>query len=268
MKTEFLSRVGHELRTPLAGIVGFARLLATRVVPAKQARGWHHEILEQSKRLERIVEMLEFFASSGAGRVPLRPAPLDLRELVHDVAAQWGERLDGTHSLVRRVARDTPSVMGDRRWLGRALDELLDNAVKFSPGGGRVALAVAPVEGGGDVEVSVTDQGKGMTESERAQAFGEFVQGDSSDTRPFAGLGLGLSLVQRVAEGHGGRVACRSEPGKGSKLSILLPVLPISDVDETRPSADRALRGRGVAGRLRKPRAQGRAGAPGGQRPG
>src|SRR5438445_758124 len=82
MKTEFLSRVGHELRTPLAGIVGFARLLATRVVPAKQARGWHHEILEQSKRLERIVEMLEFFASSGAGRVPLRPEPLTVRGLV------------------------------------------------------------------------------------------------------------------------------------------------------------------------------------------
>ena len=261
MKTEFLSRVGHELRTPLAGIVGFAHLLATRVVPAKQARGWHEEILTQSHRLERIVEMLEFFASSGAGRVPLRLDPLDLREVVHDVAARWGERLDGTHPLARRVARGTPSVLGDRPWLGRALDELVDNAVKFSPEGGRVTLTVAPAPGGDEVEISVTDQGKGMTELERAQAFGEFVQGDMSDTRSFGGLGLGLSLVQRVAEGHGGRVLCSSEAGKGSKLSIVLPVPPIGDVDEARSSAARPVRGSRLAGRLRAPRAGGRAGA-------
>jgi PAS domain S-box-containing protein len=266
MKTEFLSRVGHELRTPLAGIVGFARLLATRTVPARQARGWHEDILEQSKRLERIVEMLEFFASLGAGWVPLRPEPVDLRELVHDVASRWGERLDGTHPLVRRVARDTPEVMGDRQWLGRALDELIDNAVKFSPGGGRVAVNVAPVEGADEVEVSVTDQGKGMTELERAQAFGEFVQGDMSDTRSFGGLGLGLSLVQRVAEGHGGRLICKSEAGRGSKLSVLLPVVPINDADEARPSADRALRGARVRGGMRPSRAQGRPGAARGQR--
>ena len=257
MKTEFLSRVGHELRTPLAGIVGFARLLARRVVPPEQARSWHEEILEQSRRLERIVEMLEFFAASGAGWVPLRPEPLDPRELVRDAASRWGERLDGGHPMVRRVARETPAVLGDRQWLGRALDELIDNAVKFSPGGGRVAVTVGPVEGGAEVEVAVTDQGKGMTELERAQAFGEFVQGDSSDTRPFGGLGLGLSLV-----------LCTSEVGKGSKLSVVLPVMPISDQDEARPSGDRAVRDPRPAGRVRPTGAAGGAGAARGPGPG
>jgi PAS domain S-box-containing protein len=227
MKTEFLSRIGHELRTPLTGITGYAELLTRKQVPPDRARQWHEEILKQSRALLRIVQMLEFFASTGAGRVMLRPHTVDLRHVIDDVVTRHGAKLNG-HKLTRRVARGVPKLVADERWLTQSLDELVDNAVKFSPDGGRVVITAATADNG-RVEIAVTDSGKGMTREEQALAFAEFVQGDTSDTRQFGGLGLGLSLVQRVAEAHGGSVSCVSAPGKGSKFSIFLPVLPIED---------------------------------------
>jgi PAS domain S-box-containing protein len=242
MKTEFLSRVGHELRTPLTGIMGYSDMLLRRSVPPERARLWQEEILDSSKRLLRIVEMVEFFASSGAGRVLLRPEPLDVRDVVDTVVGPWSERLAEPHTISRRVADEPLEIVGDRRWLALAVDELVDNAVKFSPGGAEVlVLAARRTSGPGDngasangagarrsstIEISVTDQGMGMTPDERARVFGEFVQGDSSDTRRFGGLGLGLSLVQRVVEGHGGTVQCTSLPGRGSTFTIVLPAAP------------------------------------------
>jgi signal transduction histidine kinase len=224
MKTEFLSRVGHELRTPLTGIMGFSDLMARKSVPPNQARVWHGEILEQSKRLLRVVERLEFFASAGAGRLRLRPDWVDVRVLVDDVVSVWETRLQDPWLISRRVERDLEPVVADRRWVRLAIDELVDNAVKFSPDGGEVVVMARTVRGGRVLEISVTDHGKGMSEQEATVAFGEFVQGDSSDTRRFGGLGLGLSLVQRVVEGHGGSVAWESHPGRGSKFSLLLPI--------------------------------------------
>ena len=253
MKTEFLSRVGHELRTPLTGIMGYAEVLLRRPVVVERAQVYYDEILTSAKRLLRVVEMLEFFASSGAGRVLLRPERLDLRQLIEAVVTPWMER--EPNSINRRVAKRIPYVNGDKRWLALALDELIDNAVKFSPGGPHVmvtaavatarasvdgrlsapmavsslaadSLAVVPV-----VEIGVADRGKGMTPEEQASAFSEFVQGDSSDTRQFGGLGLGLSLVQRVVEGHGGFVKCTSLPGRGSTFTIVLPVPPDTEPD-------------------------------------
>ncbi len=224
MKTEFLSRVGHELRTPLTGIMGFSDLMARKAVPPNQARVWHGEILEQSKRLLRVVERLEFFASAGAGRLRLRPDWVDVRVLIDDVVSLWETRLQDPWLISRRVERDLDPVVADRRWIRLAIDELVDNAVKFSPDGGEVVVMARTVRSGRVLEISVTDHGKGMSEQEAAAAFGEFVQGDSSDTRRFGGLGLGLSLVQRVVEGHGGSVAWESYPGRGSKFSLLLPI--------------------------------------------
>jgi signal transduction histidine kinase len=211
------------------------------------------------------VEMLEFFASSGAGRVLLRPEPLDVQQLLESVVGPWSERLAAPSTIARRIADDIPEINGDRRWLALAIDELIDNAVKFSLGGAQVTVtagvamgrpphepprflgpgASAPsANGPGSVrvlEISVMDRGKGMTPEEQATAFSEFVQGDSSDTRQFGGLGLGLSLVQRVVEGHGGTVRCTSLSGRGSTFTIVLPLPPerepeptLAEIDERR----------------------------------
>jgi len=226
MKRHFLSRVGHELRTPLTPLIGYSQLLAGREIPPERARSVYTSILSSAKRLERIVEMLEFFASLDAGRQVLKAEPVDVRSLVAQVVDRLGPPLEGTvHALAKRVARDTPRVFADPKWLARSIDELVDNAVKFSPAGGRVVISAGPVEGDPTlVEIAVRDSGVGMSPSEVDSAFTEWAQGDESDTRSYGGLGLGLALVQRVAEHHRGRVECATAPGKGSKFSILLPV--------------------------------------------
>ena len=146
MKTEFLSHVGHELRTPLAGVLGHAEILTRRQLPAAQTRVWHEEILKSGKRLERIVEMLEFFASSGAGRVPLRPEQLHVRSLVDDAVTRWQSKFEKPPAITRRVARTIPDVTADRRWLTASIDELIDNAVKFSPNGARITVTATEVD--------------------------------------------------------------------------------------------------------------------------
>lgn len=227
MKRHFLSRVGHELRTPLTPLIGYSQLLAGRELPPERARPVYESILSSAKRLERIVEMLEFFASLDAGRQVLRAEPVDVREVLASVVARRGPALAGTpHTLVKRVARDTPRVNVDGRWLERSIDELVDNAVKFSPAGGRVQVTAGPLDDDPTtVEIAVRDSGVGMSPDEVEAAFLEWAQGDESDTRHFGGLGLGLALVQRVAEHHGGRVVCTTAPGKGARFAILLPAL-------------------------------------------
>ena len=236
MKSEFLSRVGHELRTPLTGILGYSQLLASRDVPEDRARAWHQEILEQSRRLLRTVEMLEFFASAGANRLGLDLAPVNVGSVAADSVERWHAKVTAFHQIVADVDGAIPDVEIDRRWIDLALDELIDNAVKFSPDGGKVVVA-AERSGRGVVRLTVSDQGWGMPPEQVAAAFGEFVQGDPSDTRQFGGLGLGLSLVQRVAEAHGGSVELVSESGQGTRVSVILPT--------GRPSPDRRSPARG-----------------------
>jgi PAS domain S-box-containing protein len=227
MKTEFLSHIGHELRTPLAGVIGFTEILTRRQLSPAKAREVQDDILSSAHQLARIVEMLEFFATTSAGRSPLRPERIDVRGVVDDVVGRWSDRLDGGHPITRRVARNLPQVAADRRWLTKSIDELVDNAVKFSPDGGRVTVTAEPSSNGRrGVEIIVTDHGKGMTADEHARAFSDFTQGDGSDTRSYGGLGLGLAMVKRVAEAHGGHVDVTSEPQKGSRFAIYLPAAP------------------------------------------
>ncbi|MGH9284760.1 MAG: ATP-binding protein, partial [Acidimicrobiales bacterium] len=234
MKTEFLSRVGHELRTPLAPIIGYSQILASRDLPPAKVRELNSSIHQSALRLSRQVRMLEFFASAQAGRSDLRPERVVVRDLLESVVTAWQAKLNGSHTLRRRVARSLPDVSADPRWLAASLDELIDNAVKFSPSGSRISISAEPARSRGrtGVSIMVTDPGIGMTGEQIDRAFGEFTQADESDTRSYGGLGLGLALVKRVIEGHGGRVDCASEPDHGSTLSIFLPGLPTSSEDD------------------------------------
>ncbi len=222
MKTEFLSRIGHELRTPLTGVLGYSEMLLRRDWPPERSRQMLEEVNSSGHRLERIVQLLEFFAAAAAGRTLLRLEPVDLRSVVDEVVRTWEPRVQPPLALSKKVARGLPTVMGDPRWLRLALSELVDNAIKFSPVGGRVVITAHRTEDG-QVDLAVSDQGVGMTPSEYERAFTDFDQGDTSDTRRYGGLGLGLPLVLRVAAGHGGDVLCATTPGRGTRLSMLLP---------------------------------------------
>lgn len=224
MKSELLSRVGHELRTPLTGVLGYVDLLLGRELRPEQERNFHLRIRSAAERQLRVIQLLEFVAASGGGRIVVQREPLDLRALLREALPAWQERLGPDRALALRTGRRMPPLAGDARWLRVALDELVDNAAKFSPDGGRVAVRAEAADGDAGVRVAVVDHGVGMTAEQQSAALADFAQADASDTRPFGGLGLGLTLALRVVEGHGGQLEVRSAPGRGTSVVLFLPV--------------------------------------------
>jgi signal transduction histidine kinase len=165
------------------------------------------------------------------------PAPVQVRQVVDSVVRRWKAREGPRHPLTRRIARELPGLAVDRRRLEESLDELVDNAVKFSPEGSRILVAARLVDAAGSdgdgsgpaVEISVDDLGIGIATDELSRIFDDFTQADSTATRSFGGLGLGLSVVRRTVEAYDGELVCETEQGKGSRFSIILPVTPIPD---------------------------------------
>jgi signal transduction histidine kinase len=209
MKTEFLSNISHELRTPLVPIKGFAELLRSGRVPEAQAEEFLDRIIDSAAELERVVELLVSVAADEAARLTLRDEPVEIRPMLEAVVARWKVKLDDRHEISRRVARGLPPIQGDRRLLERSLDELVDNAVKYSPEGGKVSVtATMSANGQGPaVAISIRDEGVGIPPERLQDIFEDFRQADSSATREFGGLGLGLAFVRRIVRAYARRVA-------------------------------------------------------------
>jgi len=229
-KSELLSNISHELRTPLVPIKGYAELLLRRKVPEAKTRQSLIEIVDAADRLELVVQRLLDVAAQDATPLSIRTEPVEIRPLLESVVSRWKGRVDQKHPITRRASRDLPELSGDRRLLERSLDELIDNAVKFSPAGGTVSVS-ATLSSNGDapdgsraVRISVRDHGIGIPADRLDRIFEDFAQGDSSPTRQFGGLGLGLALVRRVVKAHKGELVCETTPGEGSIFSIVLPV--------------------------------------------
>ncbi|MFN2505789.1 MAG: ATP-binding protein [Acidimicrobiales bacterium] len=228
MKTEFLSNISHELRTPLVPIKGFAELLRSRPVSKAQSQEFLDRIVESAGELERVVDLLVSVAADEAARLTLRKESVDLRQMLDTVVDRWKGKVGGRHDISRRVARRLPAIVGDRRLLERSLDELVDNAVKYSPEGGRVTVTASLASNGASpaVSISVRDEGVGIPPERMDNIFQDFAQADSSATREFGGLGLGLAFVRRIVRAHRGQLLCESAPGRGSVFSMMLPVVP------------------------------------------
>ena len=231
MKSEFLANVSHELRTPLTPIKGYTEILRRKQFPRKKAQTFLDGIMDSTKRLERIVEILVDFAAIEAGRLKPRLEPIDVRDLLTTTLDGWKDRGRG-HRFVRRVPAGLPPVLGDERLLRKCLDELLDNAIKFSPKGGDIEIEAEPAVAPGKrrasaVRILVRDHGIGIEPSHMTNLFQDFRQGDGSETRTYGGLGLGLSYARRVALAHRGDITATSRgEDHGSTFALTLPVAP------------------------------------------
>ena len=232
MKTEFIANVSHELRTPLTPVKGYSDILAKREMPPERVRQFAEEILNGANQLERVTDQLVQFATLAAGRLQLQADDVPARDLLDSLLDRWSNRLPGTHTLTRRVARGTPKAVLDRRYVELALDELVDNAVKYSPEGGRIRVSARVHENGSGPRLMLTvdDQGVGIDPERREAIFDDFSQADGSATRRFGGLGLGLALVNRIVRAHGGELSCDSTPGRGTTVRMILPL----EVDDRR----------------------------------
>jgi signal transduction histidine kinase len=224
-KSHFMANVTHELRTPIHGITGLTDLLEAEIYGpvTEEQRGAHHDIRESAKGLLRMVDDLLSLSRAEVGKLELQTAPVPVEALVEAVTSSvsW---MVGTKSLelTSEVAPDATTLISDRGRLSQILVNLLANAVKFTPEGGRVHLSVT--REGDALCFAVSDTGIGISPADQAAIFEPFRQVDGGDERQFGGVGLGLSLVTRLVTLLAGTMRLESEIDAGSTFTVVLPL--------------------------------------------
>jgi signal transduction histidine kinase len=216
LQSDFVATVSHEFRSPLTGIRQLAELLDSGIVHAdSRRREYYRLIVQESDRLTHLVENLLDFSRLEANRKQYRMESIDASTwLAETAAATRNARISAD------IPAGLPAVRGDREALASAVVNLLDNAIKYSPADSPVRLAAHTVNG--RLSISVTDRGPGITPEEQARIFDRFYRGGGDLTRRVKGAGIGLSLVKRIVEDHGGNVAVASCPDEGSTFTIEL----------------------------------------------
>ena len=256
MKTEFLSNVSHELRTPLTPIRGYAEILRRpKGVSDEQRSSYLGTIADSALRMTRIVDLIVDVAAIDAGKVSWSPREVKVGAWVDERVELWRKRNpERADDLRRRVAARLPDVVVDPVWLGKAVDELLDNALKYTPVGTVVTLFAAAAPTGGGVRIGVKDHGPGLDPEALPELFSDFRQFDGSATRKVGGLGLGLSFVRRIADAQGLGLVVASTPRKGAEFALEVPAVGRRSARGTaRAGAARSASGR-TPGNRRRPR--------------
>jgi two-component system CheB/CheR fusion protein len=223
-KDEFLAMLAHELRNPLGPITHAVHLLRRGSPDASRL----YEMIErQTARLVRLVDELLDVARISRGLIELKREPVDLMSIVRNAIEASRARLEQReHTLSLSLAEKLVCVNGDAVRLEQVISNLVENAIKYTNPGGR--LSVSLTEAGGEAVLSVADNGIGLEPDTLERIFDLFTQVDSSLARSGGGLGLGLTLVRRVLEMHGGRIEAHSDGlGKGSEFVVRLPLLPV-----------------------------------------
>jgi signal transduction histidine kinase len=230
-KAQFMANITHELRTPLQGIMGLSELVAKGIYgdTVDRQRQAMADIKASAKRLHALIDDLLQLAMHDAGKLEVKLEQVDIGEVVTAVApsAQWlfaGKKLDV--SVV--IDASVPRIRTDRTKVNQILINLLSNAIKFTPEGGSIAIHVGAREDA--VLLEVTDNGVGIPAEAVGRVFDEFYQVDGSSVREYGGVGLGLSLVKRLAELLGGSVSVESELDRGSRFTVTLPLTPPGEI--------------------------------------
>jgi signal transduction histidine kinase len=222
LRTQFVSSVSHELKTPLTSIRMFAELLQMKGADPQQAR-FLDTIVSESERLTRLLNNVLDFSRIERGQKTYRLEPAALPDVVQAAvrAIQYPLAQQG-FSLELTVSDGIPPVAVDRDALQQAILNLLTNAMKYSGPHRQIGLRLYAENGTAMIEVS--DRGIGIAEAEHGRIFEKFYRVPIPENREISGTGLGLSLVAHIAEAHGGSVQVKSRPGEGSTFSILLPL--------------------------------------------
>jgi signal transduction histidine kinase len=221
LKSDFVSAVSHEFRTPLATLRQLTENLSDgRVGDEERRRAYYRAQARATARLSRLVERLLDFGRMEAGALRYRPEPLDLGGLVRAVVDEFEHVVADTgHRIELAVDPGVLPVRADREALAQAVWNLLDNAIKYSPG--RPAVWIQVCEENGHAAVRVRDRGPGVLPEERKDLFREFTRGTAARAGGVKGTGIGLAMVNYIVQAHRGRVRVDSVPGQGSTFTIL-----------------------------------------------
>jgi signal transduction histidine kinase len=226
-KDQFLSNVSHELRTPLNSIIGFTDLLLTEELGpplSDQQRDFLETVARNGRQLLELINELLDLQRIAAGRMDIKQEEVDLSGLLQEAAGSVKAQVQKHgHALVVTSPPEELRVLADRGRVRQILLNLLSNAIKFTPDGGRITVAAAPVNGGAAARIAVSDTGIGIAAEDQPKLFKEFSQLDASASRRYEGTGLGLALSRRLIELQGGTIGVESEMGKGSTFWFILP---------------------------------------------
>jgi signal transduction histidine kinase len=226
---DFVANVSHELKTPLTSIQGFAQAILDGTADTPEARQQAARVIhDEAGRMHRMVLDLLDLARLDAGIADFQRAPVDIPTLLDSVVEKFTPQARKTGISFQVQAPALPPLIGDGDRLAQVLTNLVDNAMKFTPGGSQIILSTLQV--GNEIEVSVTDSGIGIPSAEIAHIFDRFHQADPARKGGEKhGAGLGLAIVKEIVQAHGGTISVRSAPGEGSTFTVMLPLNPPAD---------------------------------------
>jgi len=220
---EFVATVSHELRTPLAVIRSAADNLADGVIDDDaRVRQYGELVRREGMRLTDLVEQILEFAGLQSGQRSLARRPVEIGGVLRDVAAAAQDAAREPLTIDLAIADRLPAVLGDEAALRRVFQNLVGNAIKYGAGTGWIGVrANAGADG---VDVTISDRGIGIAQADQERIFDPFYRAPDVVSAQIQGAGLGLCLVKRIVEAHGGRISLESAPGKGSALTVTLPI--------------------------------------------
>ncbi len=225
MKSQFVSNVSHELRTPITTIKLYAALM--RDAPPEKMREYLEALTREADWQARLVEDILEISRIEAGRLEMKPRPIPLDELIEMTVANY-EAAAREHGLALEhvLEEPSPTALADVGRMTQVLDNLVMNAIRYTPAGGRVVISAAKREDRGRAWATVTvrDTGIGIPEEELPHIFERFFRGEQPRTMQISGTGLGLAIVKEIVELHGGRVTAESQEGVGSTFTVWLPL--------------------------------------------
>lgn len=227
LKDRFVSAVSHELRTPINALMGFGSILCDEVGgPLTEEQHYYvRRILSSSEMLLSLVNDLLDMSRIQAGQFQLSPGPTDVRVVVADVLDTLTPLAEQKHQTIANEIPDRlPAIVADSRRLTQVLTNLVHNAIKFTPDGGRISVRARPDDGG--LQVEVQDTGIGIAPEDIPKLFHDYGQLARQSAHKTVGTGLGLSISKALVEAHGGQIGVESEPGKGSTFWFTLPPQP------------------------------------------
>ncbi|HUS07822.1 MAG TPA: ATP-binding protein [Bryobacteraceae bacterium] len=222
-QSDFVSAVSHEFRTPLTSMRHLTELLVSRGITSEERKTQYYELLaHETERLHRMVESLLSFGRIEVGAYAWHLEPADATRFVRGIVEEFRCAPEARDRVVScHIEEGLPAIQIDRESLSRALWNLLENAAKYSPANSPIRVAVR--RQGGSVLLAVEDEGAGVPVGERERIFQKFVRGLDAKQSGVRGVGIGLALVKRIVEAHGGTVRLESEPGRGSIFTLVLP---------------------------------------------
>jgi signal transduction histidine kinase len=220
-KSEFVSIVSHEFRTPLTGIQGFSEMMRDENLTLDEMREYAGDINKDAQRLNRMINEMLDLDRMEAGRMTIHPEGIDFNALVGDVADRVRPNAPN-HTITLDLQSDLPQVQADRDRMTQVASNLLNNAVKYSPTGGRITVTTRADRD--QLRLDVRDEGLGIPPDALETIFERFSRVDSQATKDIQGTGLGLPIVRQIVQLHGGKVWAESELGRGSVFHVVLPL--------------------------------------------